>query len=88
MRVINDIEILFIRESYSNYISYAYRTKDEVLFRRIILQTIEIEKTLREIVDFQAENGIIKKSVDTREATFIQALNVLDTYGLDAINLK
>ena len=88
LRVINDIEILFIRESYSNYISYAYRTKDEVLFRRIILQTIEIEKTLREIIDFQAKNGIIEKSVDTREETFMQALNILDTYGLDAINLK
>ncbi|MBU2101490.1 O-antigen ligase family protein [Patescibacteria group bacterium] len=87
-RVISDMDILNIRESYSNHLLYAHYTNNEVLFRKFILQTIEIEKALREIIDFQVENGLIKRSVDTREATFVQALSVLDQYGLDAINLK
>ncbi len=88
LRVINDKEITYIRESYSNHIHYAYRAGDERLLRELFLQIIEIEKALREIVDFQAARGIIPKSIDTREATFMQALNVLDSRGLDAINLK
>ncbi|PIR98247.1 MAG: hypothetical protein COT89_00880 [Candidatus Colwellbacteria bacterium CG10_big_fil_rev_8_21_14_0_10_42_22] len=87
-RIINDAEILYLRESYSNHLHYAHHIRDEALFRRFILRTIEIEKALKEIINFQAENGLIKRSVDTRETTFTQALSVLNQYGLDAINLK
>ena len=88
LRVINDKEITYIRESYSNHIHYAYRVGDERLLRELFLQIIEIEKALRDIVDFQAAHGIIPKSIDTREATFTQALSVLDSRGIGSINLK
>jgi len=88
LRVLNDSQIIYIRESYSNHIHYAHRVGDEELLRQILLRTIEIEKTLREIVDFQAENGIIPKSIDTREDAFAQALATLDEHGLEAIRLR
>jgi 2-phospho-L-lactate guanylyltransferase (CobY/MobA/RfbA family) len=88
LRVLNDSQATYIRESYSNHIHYAHRVGDEELLRKIFLQTIEIEKALREIVDFQAEHGIIPKSIDTREETFAQALAVLNEQGIEAIRLQ
>ena len=32
--IINDADLIYVRESYSNHLHYAYRTKNEALFRR------------------------------------------------------
>ena len=77
-----------IRESYRNYLDYAYETRNDSLFRGVMRQAIKIERTMREIIDSQTKEGITTIPIDTIEADLQRALNGFDSYGWSVIKLE